>query len=145
MTLEGMVPFPPDFAEEYRKAGYWKDVPLGTFFAGVFAKYAERVAVVSGAEKISYREVGERVERLALHLHRIGLRPLDRVVVQLPNVPEFVYLYFALQRVGAIPLMALPAHRYLEISSFVELTGAVAYVIPDRLGDTDLVALAARV
>jgi len=40
----------------------------------------------------------------------VGIRALDRVVLQLPNVPELIVAYFALQRLGAIPIMALPAH-----------------------------------
>ena len=57
--------------------------------------------------------------RLALNLLDEGLKPLDRVVMQLPNVVEFAYLYFALQKIGCIPIMALPTHRYREISQFV--------------------------
>jgi non-ribosomal peptide synthetase component E (peptide arylation enzyme) len=73
------------------------------------------------------------VEQLALHLLERGLRPLDRFVMQLPNIPEFVYLYFALQKVGAIPIIALAAHRYTEIEQFVRLSEAVGYAIPERL------------
>ena len=36
-----------------------------------------------------------------------GLAPLDRVVVQLPNVAEFVFLHFALQKIGCVPIAAL--------------------------------------
>jgi len=74
-----------------------------------------------------------------------GLKPLDRVVVQLPNVVEFAYLYFALQKIGCIPVMALVSHRYLEVSQFVELTGAVACVTPDRHRDCDFTELVSRI
>src|SRR5262249_18405233 len=104
-----------------------------------------RLALIAGSERITYRELASRVERLARHFHERGLRPLDRVVVQLPNVPEFVYVYFALQRVGAIPVMALLPHRYREAKHFFELTEAVAYVIPDHAGDFDFVELARRI
>ena len=58
------------------------------------------------------------------------MQPLDRVVVQLPNVAEFVILYFALQKIGGIPIAALVTHRFAEISQFVELSGADACVMP---------------
>ncbi len=74
-----------------------------------------------------------------------GLKPLDRVVVQLPNVAEFVILYFALQKIGAIPIAALTTHRYAEISQFVALSGAVACVIPDRQGDFDYAPMIERI
>ncbi len=145
MSLDGVVPFPPDFVARYRAKGYWEDRSLAGVFQDVFATFAGRTALIAGSEHITYRELAGRVERLARHFLELGLRPLDRVVVQLPNVPEFVSVYFALQRVGAIPVMALPPHRYREIKYYVELTAAVAYVIPDRAGDFAFVELARRI
>jgi len=145
MALDGVVPFPPDFVARYRAKGYWEDRSLAGVFQDVFATFAGRTALIAGSEHITYRELAGRVERLARHFLELGLRPLDRVVVQLPNVPEFVSVYFALQRVGAIPVMALPPHRYREIKYYVELTEAVAYVIPDRAGDFAFVELARRI
>src|SRR5512147_2591965 len=129
--LDGVVRFPPEFAARYRARGYWEDRSLADTFGDVFAQYAGRVAVIDGQRSVTYAQLNERSERLALNLLDEGFKPLDRVVVQLPNVVEFVYLYFALQRIGCIPIMALPTHRYREISQFVELSGAVACVAPD--------------
>ena len=83
--------------------------------------------------------------RLALNLLDEGLKPLDRVVVQLPNVVEFAYLYFALQKIGSIPIMALPTHRFREMSQFVELSGAVACATPDKTKDFDYRDLVRRI
>lgn len=142
MSLPGVTSYPPDYARRYRAQGYWQDVALRDVFFPLFARHADRVAVVTGKERITYREVGERSERLARHLYAMGVRPLDRVVVHLPNVPEFVYLYFALQRLGAIPLAALPAHREHEIAHYVDFIDAVGYAVPDRLGRFDFVEFA---
>ena len=54
------------------------------------------------------------------------------MVVQLPNTRLFASFYFALQRIGAIPIMALPSHRYRELRQFVALSGAVAAAAPAR-------------
>jgi 2,3-dihydroxybenzoate-AMP ligase len=143
--LDGVVPFPPEFAARYRRLGYWQDRALASVFDETFRTFADRVAVIAGAERIRYGELAARVERLARHFLALGLRPRDRLVVQLPNVPEFAAVYFALQRIGAIPIMALPPHRHREIQYFAELSQAVGYVIPDRLGDFDFIALARRV
>src|SRR5437899_4647803 len=135
--LAGVTPFPSDFAARYRERGYWEDVPLGRFYAGVFASHGKRKAMISGSERVTYAELRERVERLAMHLLDLGVAPLDRWVVQLPNVPEFVYLYFALQRLGAIPIMALASHRWTEINAFFELSEASGYAVSEKLGDFD--------
>ncbi len=143
--LEGVVPYPPGFAAKYRQKGYWEDRPMASVFGQAFARYADRIAVIAEAERITYRTLGERVDCLARHLLKLGLAPLDRVVVQLPNVPEFLYLYFALQRIGASPIMALPPHRYQEISHFVRVSEAVGYAFPDKMGDFNFFDLAARI
>ncbi len=135
--LEGVVRFPPEFAARYRAKGYWEDKSLRDAFGEVFARYAGRVAVIDRDQSITYGQLNERSERLALNLLDEGLKPLDRVVVQLPNVVEFVYLYFALEKIGCIPIMALPTHRHREISQFVELSGAAACAAPDRGKDFD--------
>src|SRR2546428_14016322 len=144
-SLAGVTPFPPDFAARYRSRGYWEDVPLGRFYAGVFASPGDRVAMVTGSERVTYTELRERVARLALHLLGLGVVPLDRWVVQLPNIPEFVYLYFALEQLGAIPIMALAGHRWNEINSFFELSGANGYAVAETLGDFDSGGLIARI
>jgi len=112
--LAGVVRFPPEFAARYRAKGYWEDRSLSTTFADVFTKYADRVAVIDRNRAVSYAQLDERSTRLALNLLDEGFKPLDRVVMQLPNVVEFAYLYFALQKIGCIPIMALPAHRFRE-------------------------------
>jgi len=89
--------------------------------------------------------LNDRVIRLALNLLDEGLKPLDRVVVQLPNVVEFVYIYFALQKIGCIPIMALPTHRHREMNQFAELSGAVACVTPDKARDFDYCELVRRI
>ena len=144
-TLDGVTPYPSEFAERYRALGYWEDRTLGQWFDDTCARFPERVALVAQAERITYRQLAERVDRLALHLLDLGLRPLDRFVMQLPNIPEFVSLYFALQKAGVIPIMALAPHRYTEIEQFVRLSEAVGYAIPEHLGDFSFTELARRV
>jgi len=143
--LAGVTPIPPDFAARYRERGYWEDVPLGRFYDGVFESNENRLALVSGDERVTYDELKKRVDRLALHLLEFGVAPLDRWVLQLPNIPEFVYLYFALQRLGAIPIMALPGHRWIEINAFFELSGANGYAVSERLGDFESQQLVAQI
>lgn len=143
--LDGVVPFPPELARRFRGKGYWRDRSLAEEFAPVFERYAERVAVIDRDARITYAEVDRASDRLALNLLEAGLAPLDRVVVQLPNVIEFVFLYFALQKIGCIPIAALATHRFLEVSQFARLSGAAACVTPDRHGDFDFTGMVRRV
>ena len=140
--LEGCVPWPADFARLYRARGWWEGVTIPEMLARSAARHAEKTALVAGDRRLSYRDLVEISDRLACGFIAAGIRPLDRVVVQLPNGPDFVHTYLALTRIGAVPVMALRAHRHTEIRHFVRASGAVAYVIPDRVGSFDYRAMA---
>ena len=143
--IEGVVPFPPEFAARYRAKGYWQDRSLRDEFADVFKKFAPRVFVVDGGREYTYADVDRLSERLALNLLDLGLRPLDPVVLTLPNVAEFVILYFALQKIGAIPIAALATHRYTEVSQFVRIAAATTCVYPESQGDFQFSPMIKRV
>lgn len=145
MPLDGLVPHPPHAAALWRQRGYWRDRPLRDVFADLCASYADRIALHAGGADITYRALDERAARLARALYDRGLRPLDRIVVQLANDAPFGYLYLALQKLGAIPILALRQHRYRELEQFVRLSGAVACVTPDRLKDADFEEIINRV
>jgi 2,3-dihydroxybenzoate-AMP ligase len=142
--LEGVVGFPPEFARRYRERGYWADKSLAQEFKCVFQRYGDRVALIDRERSITYSELDRLSSNLALNLLDLGLSPLDRVVVQLPNVAEFVILYFGLQKIGCIPIAALPSHRYAEISQFVELSAASTCVTPDHQRDFDYAQMVSR-
>jgi len=143
--LDGVVRFPAEFAARYRAKGYWEDRALRDVFDETFSRHGDRIAIIDGGKSVTYTELNDRATRLALNLLDEGIKPLDRVVVQLPNVVEFVYLYFALQKIGCIPIMALPTHRYREMNQFAELSGAVACVTPDKGKDFDYRELVRRI
>ncbi|ARZ62525.1 MULTISPECIES: (2,3-dihydroxybenzoyl)adenylate synthase [Bacillus cereus group] len=130
--LTGYTKWPKEFADRYREEGCW----LGETFGGVLReraeKYGDQIAVVSGNTYITYSELDKKVDRLASGLLNLGIKPEDRVVIQLPNVIEFFEMCFALFRIGALPVFALPSHRSSEISYFCEFGEASAYVISDK-------------
>jgi 2,3-dihydroxybenzoate-AMP ligase len=143
--LPGVVPFPPEFAARYRAKGYWQDKTLREEFAPIFDKFADRVAIIDGERRLTYRALDRASTNLALNLLELGMKPLDRVVPSLPNVIEFVILYFALQKIGAIPIAALATHRYNEISQFVQIAEAVACVFPERQSDFEFSPMIERI
>ena len=133
--LEGFVPYPESFVKKYKEKGYWVDKTLGEEFDEWVNRHRHRVALAYRGSTVSYSEMAEKVNRLSLHFIDLGLRPYDRIILQLPNEPEFVYCYFAAVKIGVIPILALPAHRDAEISFFAQFTQARAHVIPSRFRD----------
>ncbi|ONI77951.1 2,3-dihydroxybenzoate-AMP ligase [Actinosynnema sp. ALI-1.44] len=143
--IDGVVGWPATAAAEYRARGYWCGETFGQLSRNWAKWYGESTAVVSGPERVSYRELDQRADVLAAGLLDRGVRPGDRIVVQLPNITEFVVLFFAMARIGAIPVMALPAHRRSEIAHLATLSKAVGYVIPDVHQGFDYRTLAAEI
>lgn len=143
--LAGCTPWPPEFAERYRSDGYWTHETLATLGREVAVIDPGRVAIVTDDARICYGELDARVARLASGLYELGLRPGDRVVVQLSNEPAFIVVSLALFRVGALPVFALPQHRRSEIEYLCSHAEAVAYVAPDVRAAFDYRRLAAAV
>lgn len=137
--------WPDDMAALYRARGYWR----GETFSQVLRSRAEArpdaVAVVSVDQRWTYQDLLQKAETAAAGFLALGLKPGDRVVVQLPNLPEFLSVIFGLFRAKLIPVYALPAHRSTEIVHFLTRAEASAYVVADRHEGFDYRALARAV
>ncbi|SNT34426.1 2,3-dihydroxybenzoate-AMP ligase [Noviherbaspirillum humi] len=143
--MNGVVPFPKDFADRYRAKGYWEDLPMRHYFKQWCEQYADRVALRDVNRSVTFRELDERSTNLALNLLALGLAPGDTVVLQLPNVIEFAYVHFALQKIAVIPVMALPPHRFREMSHFVAVSEAKAVFTPVAQRDFSYVEMVGRI
>lgn len=143
--LRGFVPFPADRAETYRRAGYWTGRPLYSLLTDAVARRPEHPAVVDPAGALSFADLSARADRVAGALAGLGIRPGNRVLLQLPNSVQFAVAFFGLLRAGAVPVMCLPGHRAAELGHFADVSGAVALMIPDRAGGFDYREMAAQV
>lgn len=144
--LEPGVPtWPEAVGEAYRAAGYWQSEPLDRFLHRLAGSQPNHPAVSGPDGWWSYASLNREADRLATGLRRIGLRAGEAVLLQMPNRGRFFPVLFALLRVGARPVMTLPAHRRAELSQFARITGATTYIGADRQDDFDFRALARTV
>ena len=116
----------------YRAVGHWEGVTFGALLRHWAAGRGGRVALVDGDRRWTYAQLDAEADLIARGLFGLGIKRGDRVVIQLPNLAEFVLLWFALQRLGAVPVHAMPGHRRREIGHLVRAAEAVACVVPDR-------------
>ena len=81
--------------------------------------YAEKTAVIDGDLRFTYRELGERVNRLSNALLGLGVERGDRVCILSPNSHFFLESFYATSQIGAIlvPLnyrLSGPEHEYIQ-------------------------------
>jgi len=64
--------------------------------------YPDRIALCVGGKRLNFRDLHERVERVAVALHKLGFGVGDRLAVLLPNESEYIELIYACSRLGII-------------------------------------------
>lgn len=122
------TPWDNNSATRYLENGLWQNKALSTLLDEAAAQHPERIAVIDQNNQRCYRSLRRRALALATGLKNLGLRPGQKVIVQLPNCVEFAETLFALFYLGAVPIMALPAHRRSELEQFAEISQASAYI-----------------
>jgi mycobactin salicyl-AMP ligase len=146
--LAGFVPFPPDRAARYRAAGYWTGRTVDSILSKAARQWPDRTATLDAGgtlhqpRRLSYAELDERADRAAAGLAELGIASGDRALLQLPNGCEFAVAFFALLRVGAIPVMCLPGHRSAELAHFATVSEAKALLIPATVSGFDYRSMA---
>lgn len=137
--------WPADAARRYRERGYWTGETLPGLLRDRASAAPDQMAVVSADHRWSYGELDRCADDVAAAFLGLGLAPGDRVVVQLPNIAEFLSVVFGLFRARLLPVFALPAHRHRDIAHIARAADAVAYVIPSTFGNVDYREIAAEV
>ncbi len=130
MVLEGANPFPKEFVDRYYEKRWWLGIPLGEMLDRTCDLYPYKEALVAGEVRLTYRELREWTDRAAIAFLELGIGKLDRVLLQIPNWSEFVYAYYGLHKIGAIPVMCIPRFSQREIEHFCEITEAKAWIVP---------------
>ncbi len=93
--------------------------------------YPDKLAVVHGAARYSYRQFDERCRRLADALRRRGIGRGDTVAVLAPNVPALLEAHYGVPMAGAV-LNALNHHLDARAIAFILAHGEAKLLIADR-------------
>ena len=135
--LKGVTPYKKEDAEKYNKFRWWSGLTFGDILDRAADIHPEKEAFVDRKTRLTYEEAREKTNKLAISLMDLGIQPLDRVLVQLPNWNEFVFAYFALQKIGAIPVLLIDRYRQFEINHLISLTGATFWIVAEKYKKTD--------
>ncbi len=123
-----MNPFETDL--DRNPANFQPLTPLG-FLDRAASVYPDRLAVVHGARRYSWREAAARCRQLASALMRRGIGKGDAVAIMAPNVPEMFEAHFGVPMTGAV-LNALNIRLDAESIAFMLQHGGAKILITDR-------------
>lgn len=122
--------FPAELIARHVRDGFWADRTIYDHLVDAAARQPDRVAVVDGERRFTYGELPGLVDRVAANLFGIGVRPGDRVVMQLPNWYEVVLVEWALMRLGAVCTPLPPIYRQRELSFMLQLVQPKVVIAP---------------
>ena len=112
-----------------------ESLTIGSCLSSNLKSNPDREALIFRDQRFTYRQLGEHVDRLAAALRELGIRKGDKVAVDLPNWPEFVFSYLAVLRLGAVVVLVNPRYRAVEISHILHDSDSVAIILPAQFED----------
>ena len=105
----------------------------------------DRVLLTDGYGALTATQLREQAYRLAAALRRLGVEAGDRVQVQLPNWNEFVVVYVALARIGAVLVPTMPIYRHDEVLYVLQHSGAKVSVVAGEFRGFDYPEMIAEI
>jgi long-chain acyl-CoA synthetase len=129
-----LASYPPDVPADHD----FPQVPLTRLLDDAASSFPSAVAISSMGNTVSYRLLREEVDRFAGGLAELGVGPMARVALILPNCPQHVIAFFAVLRLGAVVVHCNPLATAAELESQLTDSGATAVVCLDRVATTVL-------
>lgn len=98
----------------------------------VAQKYPDYIACDFMGKHTTYKKLAEDIHMCARSLKAIGIREGDRVTVALPNCPQCVTVFYAINMVGAIANMVHPLSAEKEIEFYIKQSGSIFVITLDQ-------------
>lgn len=127
--------------DEYYASGQWTDENFTELLRVRAEANPDKVFVTDGTYSLTFADLYDTAQRLALGLRRNGLATGDRVAVQLPNWAAFVVVAAALSRIGAVMVPIMPIYRKDEVSHVVSDASIKMAIAPAEFRGFDYVSM----
>ncbi len=108
--------------------------PLYRFLEAAADNVPRRTATVFYGSTLTYQQIDWRVNQFAHALHGLGVRPGDRVMVVLPNMPQMIIAYYATLKIGGVVVLPNPDADGPKIIEQIEQTDARVLVTLREFG-----------
>lgn len=97
----------------------------------VALKYSRLVAINYYGTKITYSELDKKIDKCAKAFKSIGVKQEDVVTICMPNIPEAIVAFYALNKIGAIANMIHPLSAEEEIKNYINSTNSKILLMID--------------
>lgn len=142
MTFETMLT--AERVERHTRDGFWRMRTITDFLDSRAAGTPDKTAFIDPRRQVTYAELRDLADRIALALLDLGVGPGDVVSFQLPNWIEFVAVHLAASRIGAISNPLIPIYREREVGFMVGLARSKVIVVPKEFRGFDYPAMIAK-
>ncbi len=118
----------------YSEKAITEDLPQKNVYEFLYEQnknYPNRIALSYYGRKITFEELFERIDEVARSLIANGVKENDAVSISLPNIPEAVYLFYAVSKIGAIANMIDPRTSQEGIRCYVEEANSDLLIMVD--------------
>ena len=110
----------------------YPDKTMYQLLAETAGRYPDHIAYIFQGKKTTYRDFLDRVARAARGLFCRGIRPGDRVTICMPNSPQALDCFYALNRLGAVANMIHPLSAPQEIAYYINVSHSKAILTLDQ-------------
>ena len=100
--------------------------------SNVSAKYPDNVAFDFMGKSTTYRQMMSMINKCAKSLRTIGVREGDRVTIAMPNCPQAIFMFYAVNCIGAVANMVHPLSSEKEIEFYINLSKSVTVITLDQ-------------
>ena len=124
------VRYSPQEIDHYYREGLWSTDTFHDLLERHVEENPDKVFATDGTRSLTFRELFDAGQRLAVGLHRRGLRRGDTAAVQLPNWVEFIQVLTALSRLGVVLVPIMPIYRREDVGYVMSNAGIKAVFTP---------------
>ena len=123
---------------------YVGDVPMhldyfqGSMFdavARIAEEYPNNIAFDFMGRSTTYRKMVQEIEKCAKSLKTLGVRPGDKITIAMPNCPQAIYMFYAVNLVGGIANMIHPLSAEKEIEFYLNESQSTTAITLDQFYD----------
>ena len=94
--------------------------------------YPTNIAFDFMGKSTTYKEMAANIEKCARSLRTIGVRENDRVTIAMPNCPQAIYMFYAVNMIGAVANMVHPLSSEKELEFYINESESVTVVTLDQ-------------